>query len=95
VTPETWRVSLDERLIDRASGTDVDGYVWGVKWQCLYPGAAIVADSPRARTWSQAVGVDFHEVRFETNGQNIALVFSDLVVTAVKPGYAPFVVPAD
>src|SRR5580658_2218683 len=38
--PDTWRSSLDERLIDHAIGADLDGYVWGVKWQSLYPGGS-------------------------------------------------------
>ncbi|MFE7764756.1 hypothetical protein [Streptomyces sp. NPDC057438] len=29
VLPETWRVSLDDRLIDHETGVDLDGYVWG------------------------------------------------------------------
>ncbi|MFB7244319.1 hypothetical protein ACFCYX_17870 [Streptomyces populi] len=31
VSAETWRVSSDDRLIDRETGVDLDGYVWGVK----------------------------------------------------------------
>jgi hypothetical protein len=37
--------------------------------------------------------VSFHEVLIETNGHNIRLVFSDLEVTTVDPGYSPFTVP--
>ncbi len=35
----------------------------------------------------------FHEVVIETNGHNLALVFSDLRVDAVSPGTTPFVIP--
>jgi hypothetical protein len=35
------------------------------------------------------------EVRIETNSHNIALVFSDLQVTELPPGYAPFVLRDD
>ena len=38
------------------------------------------------------MGVDFHEVRFGLNAHDITLVFSDLEITEVEPGYAPFVV---
>jgi hypothetical protein len=92
VSIDTWRRSLDERLIAYETGKDLDGYVWGVKWQCLYPGGKVVRDSQRARRWSEAIGIPFHEVRIETNGHDIKLVFSDLEVTEVEPGYAPYVV---
>src|SRR5262245_2899214 len=32
-----WRESLDDRLTTYQSGVDLDGYVWGVNWQLLYP----------------------------------------------------------
>jgi len=95
VSEDAWRVSLDDRLIDHATGKDLDGYVWGVKWQCLYPGGRVVAESERARRWSGAVGIPFYEVVIGTNGHNITLVFSDLEVSTVPPGYAPFVVGRD
>ena len=90
---ETWRASLDERLIDHATGQDLDGFVWGVNWQELYPGMTVVSPSSRTQRWADGVGIDFHEVRIETNSQLITLVFSGLVVTEVPPGYAPFTVP--
>jgi hypothetical protein len=71
---------------------DLDGYVWGVKWHCLYPGAKIVPESEAAGRWAEAVGIEFHEVRIETNAHDLALVFSDVQVSALPPGYAPFVV---
>lgn len=46
VPPDTWSVSLDDRLIDHETGVDLDGYVWGVKWHCLYPGARILPEPP-------------------------------------------------
>ncbi|WP_432043278.1 HalD/BesD family halogenase [Streptomyces cadmiisoli] len=91
VSAETWRVSLDDRLIDFTTGADLDGYVWGVKWHCLYPGAKLLPESETTRRWSKLLGIDFHEVRMETNAQNLTLLFSDLVVTEVPVGYAPFV----
>ena len=95
VSVETWRRSLDDRLIDHETADQLDGYVWGVKWQCLYPGGRVVPDSERARRWSEALGIPFHEVRIETNCHDINLVFSDLDVTKVEPGYAPFVVASE
>ncbi|GAA3222426.1 hypothetical protein [Actinocorallia longicatena] len=81
IAKSTWRDSLDERLIDHETGQDLDGYVWGVKWHGLYPGAAIVEDSPAAAAWAEEVGIDFHEVRIQTNAHDLTLVFSDLKVS--------------
>ncbi|MFI8074320.1 hypothetical protein ACIF85_36925 [Streptomyces sp. NPDC086033] len=91
VPAETWGRSLDDRLIDHEIGVDLDGYVWGVKCHCLYPGAKLLPESEATRRWSTAVGIDFHEVRVETNAHNLSLLFSDLQVSEVPVGYAPFV----
>jgi len=40
----------------------------------------------------RCLGLPFHVASIEANGHNISLVFSDLVVQTVDPGYAPFVV---
>jgi hypothetical protein len=92
LTPGIWARSLDERLIDPELAAGLDGYVWGIKWQALDPGARLVEDSPRAREWARAIGIDFHEVRIETNGHDLTLVFSDLEVSELSRGYAPFTV---
>lgn len=89
VPAHTWRDSLDDRLTSYDTGVDLDGYVWGVKWQLLYPGATVITDSPTARQWATAVGIDFHEVRIQTNAHDLTLVFSDLNVQespAKSPG---------
>jgi len=92
LSPEVWTASLDDRLINYEQGRDLDGYVWGVKWQALYPGMRLVGDSADAHRWSRTLGLPFHEATVETNGHNISLVFSDLIVDVVAAGYAPFVV---
>lgn len=92
LSPHIWKQSLDERLVDHEEGADLDGYVWGVKWQALYPGLTLVADSSDAQQWSHDLGLPFHEATIETNGHNISLVFSDLVVDVLEPGYVPFTV---
>ncbi|MEU2296874.1 YxiG-like protein [Streptomyces antibioticus] len=84
VPPDIWRVSLDDRLIEQETAADLadlDGYVWGVKWHCLYPGATVLPASEAGRRWSEALGIDFHEVRMETNAHTLTLVFSDLQVS--------------
>ena len=89
---ETWRRSQDERLIDHETAADLDGFVWGVKWQPLYPAFELVPDSSRARMWSRSLAMDFHELRVASNAHEISLVFADLVVEKIDDGYAPFVV---
>lgn len=69
--------------------------MWGVRWQVIYPGGQVVADSPRAREWTNRVGIDFHEVRVEMNGHLLTLVFSELEVTKLPMGYAPYTVADD
>ena len=90
VRSDTWRVSLDDRLLNFSTVGDIAGYVWAVRYQGLYPGAKVVADSSLAAKWKKAIGIAFHEVRFETNGHNLSLVFHDLDVAEIDRGYAPF-----
>jgi hypothetical protein len=92
VRPATWRGSLDDHLITHESGRELDGYVWGVNWQELYPGGQVVADSKRAARWTEAIGIPFHEIRVEANAHDIRLVAADLTVSVLSLGYAPFVV---
>jgi hypothetical protein len=94
LTPQIWKQSLDERLVDYEQGHVLDGYVWGVKWQALYPGISLARDSVDAERWSNELGIPFYEAAIETNGHNVSLVFSDLVVDTVEFGHAPFVVPS-
>ncbi|WP_207568171.1 YxiG-like protein [Plantibacter elymi (nom. nud.)] len=88
--PDLWARSLDDRLLEL--GSDLDGYVWGVREQGLYPGFELMPDSEIARSWSTSVGIPFHELRLMSNAHDISLVFSDLRVTELAPGYAPFTV---
>ncbi|MEU9742592.1 hypothetical protein AB0E12_25755 [Micromonospora chersina] len=95
LSPDTWRKSLDERLTDPEIGPDLDGYVWAVRWQALYPGAQLIGDSRRAQEWAEQVGIDFHEVRIQMNGHNLNLIFSELEVSQLALGYAPYLVAED
>ncbi|MCK8676850.1 YxiG-like protein [Streptomyces lichenis] len=89
VPPGTWRISLDDRLTDQETAADLDGYVWGVKSHVLYPGAKLLPESEAARRWSDAIGIDFHQVLIETNAHRLTLLFSGLEVTQVPTAYAP------
>lgn len=96
VRRDVWPLSLGDELTDYDAwlrSGEPDGYVWGVKWQCLYPGIRLMPESNEVREWSEHLGLPFHEVLIETNGHNITLVFADLTVSTVTPGEAPFVVP--
>jgi hypothetical protein len=95
LSAQIWRQSLDERLVDYEQGCDLDGYVWAVRWQMLYPGMTLIDESAEAQRWRDELGLPFHEVTIETNGHNISLIFSDLVVDVVSRGHAPFVVAED
>lgn len=96
VRRDVWPHSLGDEFINYdewlRSG-EPDGYVWGVKWQGLYPGMKLMPESDETREWAALLGRPFHEVLIETNGHNLTLVFSDLRVSVVEPGSAPFVVP--
>ncbi|MEU5934538.1 hypothetical protein [Micromonospora sp. NPDC047187] len=73
----------------------MDGFAWAVLWQPLYLGAKVVADSERARSWADKIGIRCHEVRFDMNAHAITVVFSEVEVTEVGDGYAPFTVTTD
>ncbi len=68
--PDTWKRSLDERLVDYEKGRDLGGYVWGVRWQVLYPGMKLVTGSTDAERWSRELGLPFYEAVIETIGHN-------------------------
>ncbi|MEU8544160.1 hypothetical protein AB0C52_29900 [Streptomyces sp. NPDC048717] len=89
--PETWRVSLDDRLVDSVTGDGLDGFVWGVEWQMLYPGARLLAEPEATRRWSKALGIDFHEACIESGAHKLTLLFSELQVSELPAGYTPFV----
>ncbi len=83
---------MGDRLIDQETGAELDGYVWGVMWHCLYSGAKILPESEATRRWAKALGIDFHEVPIETNAPDLILRFSCLQASEVQVGYVPFVV---
>lgn len=61
-----------------------------MKWHDLYPGFSLTAPSATADRWAQELGIDFHQVRIQTNAHDITLVFSDLQISEVPVGYVPF-----
>lgn len=90
VRPDVWSKSLDDALIVYETGVDLDGFVWGVKCQRMYPGARLVPDSARADSWSKLLQIPFHEMQLETEAHRVTLVFSDLEVSTVDRSFVAF-----
>ena len=59
------------------------GHVWGVNWSLAYPGWDYIAESSKARAWSESLGKTMHEVSVETNVYVLHLVFHALQVRKV------------
>ncbi|MGM1060086.1 YxiG-like protein [Saccharothrix sp. Mg75] len=93
--PQLWSRSLDDRLLDIEQDGGPEGYVWGVRWQVLYPGAKLLPGTAETGAWSDRLGLPFHEAVIEANAHTLSLVFSDLVVDRVEPGHSPFTVVED
>jgi hypothetical protein len=89
------KASVDDRLIEMTPSAGVEGFVWGARWQPFYPGGVAIRGSRLARRWKKSMGITMHEVRIQAGAHNLTLMFSDLVVTDVPPGYAPFAVGSD
>lgn len=92
LSPDVWSRSLHDRLTDDDYSDNLDGYVWGVRWQQTYPGFTFATDSAEAERWRMALGLPFYDLRLEANGHNLQLVFSDLRIEPASRGYAPFTV---
>ena len=90
-----WAVSMGEELLGWPEPAGATGFVWGVRWQRLYPGGTVVTDTERAARWSDEVGVRFMAARIETEAHAIELVFRDLDVSEVPYGTVPFEVTRD
>lgn len=86
---DTYRRSLDDRLIDYETGKDLDGFLWGVKWSNMYPGWKRNPTSEKAALWSERLGFDFHEVVVETNAYIITLIFADLRIEKLSDRISP------
>lgn len=98
IARDVWAGSLDDTLTDHAAWLAAGrpgGFVWGVRWQMLYPGLTLLPPTPETREWAAQLEVAFHEALIETNAHTISLVFSDLRVDEVAPGAMPFVVGGD
>lgn len=84
VSDDAYRRSLDDRLTVYDTGKDLDGFVWGVKWSALYPGWELRSPSEAAASWTERLGIDFHEICIEGNAYAITLIFAELSVTKLS-----------
>jgi hypothetical protein len=93
LSPSTWKRSvMDDRLLNAtvANELGLDGYVWGVEHQDIYPGFKLLPHSDRAHHWERMLGMPFYEATFEGNAHQFSLIFSDLSVDGVPAGWTPF-----
>jgi hypothetical protein len=92
VPDAVYQRSLDDIHLDHQRAKSLHGYDWGVKWSQIWEGWDIQADSPKAKDWSERIGIPFYEVTIETNAVFITLIFSELQVTQlsdqIDPGIA-------
>ncbi len=87
VKDDFWKEAWEDIFTDYSTWERAgcpDGYVWGVCYALTYPGARYIEDSAVAREWTGRLGKQMHEVRMETNGHNLNLVFHDLIVRELK-----------
>ena len=89
VRDDVWRESWADLFTDAAAYEEAgtpDGYFWGVCYSDAYPGLTYVEDSTLVQGWSARFGQPMHEVRIETNGHNLSIVFHDVEVRRIAQG---------
>jgi hypothetical protein len=85
-TDEAWQASWDEALVDHEAYREAGegrGLPLAVAYADAYPGLKYVANSDRARMWSERLGHDARGWSLETNVYSLDVLFHDLVVTQV------------
>jgi len=96
LNPSAWNRAREDRLSENYEPSQLSpGTPWSQRFEVLYPGAQLIEDSPKARSWEQRVGLPFHEVVIEGNVQFRSLVFIDLEFEEVGDGYTPYRVTRD
>jgi hypothetical protein len=82
VRPTTFAASLPDAFVyagpDYPDQEEPDGFIWGVRWSCLYPGLTYHAEGARARRWTELLQRPMHEVELETEAFRLRLVFADV-----------------
>lgn len=81
LSPEVLAGSLGDEFVfsgpDYPERPEPDGFIWGVRWSCAYPGLKYIEGGARSAAWSQCLGTPLHEVTVETNAFHLRLVFAD------------------
>ena len=86
VDDEVWRKSWEDVFTDYEAWEEAgepEGFVWGVCYSAAYPGLEYIGNSLLAREWSERLRKPMHEVKIETNGHNIRLVFHDVTIRKI------------
>lgn len=82
IPPQSFAQSLPDEFVfsgpDYPDKEEPDGFIWGVRWACAYPGLTYIPDGERAAFWSGRLGRTMHEVLLETNAYTLRLVFADV-----------------
>ncbi|MEV5974886.1 hypothetical protein [Streptomyces sp. NPDC051921] len=82
VPAATWKRALDDGMTDQDADAEPEGSAWAVA-RHRSPCAEVPPPSQAARRWSQALGIDFHDVFLRTDVYRLNLLFSELHVTEV------------
>ncbi|MEU9859699.1 hypothetical protein AB0D99_02420 [Streptomyces sp. NPDC047971] len=88
VPAEVWKRALDDGTIGQEADAEPEGSAWDEAWH-RSPGAEVAPPSDAARRWSQALGIDFHDVFLRTDVYRLNLLFSELLVTEVPHPTTP------
>ena len=93
VTLPPGAISLDDRLLSREASAvpdAPDGFMWCVRSACsAEEGVTLTANSDRARSWTERLGLPMQEIVIGTNVYQLALVFHELQVQQVQAGSEP------
>jgi hypothetical protein len=85
VKPEFY--SLDDRLLDLNRQDEPDypqAYIWGVNEATVFPGWILIEETEELKELGTTYGLEFYQVRFETNTYHLQLIFHDLDVKELR-----------
>jgi len=82
IRPEVFAKSIPDEFVlsgpDYPEKDEPDGFIWGTRWSCAYPGLEYLAPSERAARWSRLLGRPMHEVSIATEAFRLNLVFAEV-----------------
>lgn len=80
---ETLLQSWDDCFInyqDWEKAGEPEGYVWGTNWANAYPGFSNVANSAKAKEWTDKLGIEMKELLVEAEIFKLNLVYHDWTI---------------